>query len=88
MDVSVPEVDGLGALQFQVRAISNEILGKFSDVESGKEEFLTKKHELRKRLGRCCMKVDALGEQKSGILGQVGDRVARSGLDLNKSEVS
>ena len=45
----VPQVDVLEALQFQVRAISYEIQGMFFDVESGKEEFLTKTDELRRQ---------------------------------------
>ena len=34
------------------------------------------------------MKIDALREQKFGTLGQVGDRVSESGLELDKPEVS
>ena len=48
-DVPVPQVDLLEAVQFQVRAISFEIQGKFSDVGSGEEEYLTKTQELKKR---------------------------------------
>ena len=46
---------------------------------SRKEEFLTKKHELGMQFDECAKKIGALLEQKSGILGQVGDRVAESG---------
>ena len=38
VDVPVPQVDGLEALQSQVRANSNEIQQKFFDVDSDKRE--------------------------------------------------
>ena len=68
----------------RVRAISNEIQGKYS----GEGEFLTRKHELGMQLDECSKKIDALREQKTWILGQVGDRVADSGFERNKPEVS
>ena len=39
VDVPVPQVDMLEALQFQGRAISDEIQRKCTDVDSSKEEF-------------------------------------------------
>ena len=43
-----PQVDVLQAFQFEVRAISHAIQRKFTDVESGKGEFLIRTHELGK----------------------------------------
>uniref|UniRef100_A0A7S1AJB0 Uncharacterized protein n=1 Tax=Noctiluca scintillans TaxID=2966 RepID=A0A7S1AJB0_NOCSC len=87
-DETVREItNAIEALQVQVRAISNEIQGK----SSGKDEFLTKKNELRFHLDECSKKIDALQEQKSGILGQVGDRVAENKemkAQLNKMKKS
>ena len=40
-------------------------------MDSGKEKLLTKTHELKMQLGECSKKLDALWEQKSGILSQV-----------------
>ena len=76
VDVPVPQVDELEALQFQVRAISHEMHGKCSDGKSSSEEFLTKTHELEMQLGECSKKINVLRDQKSGIFGQVRDRVA------------
>ena len=53
--------------------------GKYFDMFTGKEEFLTKTHELRMQLDERSKKIHAWRDQKSGILGQVGDRVAESG---------
>ena len=47
MDVSVPQVHVLEALERQVPSISHQILEKCSDVDSGKEEFLTRTYELK-----------------------------------------
>ena len=71
MDVSVSQVDVLEALQFQARAISNEIQEKHPDVGSGNEES----HELKMQLGECSKKIKALREQQPNIFSQVGDRV-------------
>ena len=55
LNIPVPQVDvqeithAIEALQFQVRAMSNETQGK----HSGKEERLTKKHELNIHLNEC-----------------------------------
>ena len=84
MDVLVPQNDVLEALQFQLLAISQKDQRKRSDVESGKEENFTDAHELKKRFDECNTKIDALREPKIRILGQVGDRVAQSGLEINK----
>ena len=46
VDVPVPLCDVFEPLQFQVRAISHEILGKCSDEDSDNEELLTETHEL------------------------------------------
>ena len=59
--------------------MSNEIQGKYSS----KEKFLTKQDKVRMQLDERSKKIDELRGQKSGILGQVGDRVAESGLDRN-----
>ena len=90
VDFSVRQVDvheitnAIEAVQLQVRAISNEIQEK----HSGKEEFLTKKQELRMQLDECSKKIDALREQNPGILGQVGDRAVESDLERNMPEFS
>jgi chromosome segregation ATPase len=81
------KTNAIEALQAQIRAISSEIQGK----SSGKEEFLMKKNELRMHLDECSKKLDALQEQKTGILGQVGDRVAEGKemkAQLNKMKKS
>ena len=46
---------------------------------SGKEKCLTEIHELGMQPDGCCKEIHALQEQKSGIWGQVGGRVAESG---------
>ena len=53
----------------KVRAVTNEIQGKFS----GKDEFLRRKKELSMQLDDVSKKVDVLQAQNIGILGQVGD---------------
>ena len=60
VDVTVPPVDAIEAFQLQVCAISNKIQWKCSDMHSGKEEFLTKKYELKMHLNVCSKKIDAL----------------------------
>ena len=40
------------------------------------------------QLDECFKKCDALRQQKSGILGQVGDRVAESDLERTEPDVS
>uniref|UniRef100_A0A7S0ZNP3 Uncharacterized protein n=1 Tax=Noctiluca scintillans TaxID=2966 RepID=A0A7S0ZNP3_NOCSC len=59
-------------IQQEVRSISAEIQGK----STGKEEFMSKKNDLKANLDRCSNKITELQEQKSGILGQVTERVA------------
>ena len=71
VDVPVPQVDELEALQFQVSAISHEMHGKCSDGNSSSEEFLTKTHELDMQLGECSKTINVLRDQKSGIFGHV-----------------
>ena len=56
---------------------------RFRSKYASKEEFLTKQDKLRMQLDERSKKIDELRGQKSGILGQVGDRVAESGLDRN-----
>ena len=46
---------------------------RFRNIPRAGKSFLTQKHGL----GECSKKIDALREQKSGILGQVRDRVAK-----------
>ena len=58
------------ALQFQVRAIPNESQEKYHD----KEEFFTKTNEVMMRVDECTNKIDALREQKSGILVHVREQ--------------
>ena len=84
VDVLVPQNDVLEAPQFQLLAISQKDQRKRSDVESGKEENFTDAYELKKRFDECNTKIDALREPKIRILGQVGDRVAQSGREINK----
>ena len=84
MYILVPQDDVLEALQFQLLAISQKDQRKRTDVKSGKEEFFTDAHELKKRFDERNQKIDALWEPKIRILGHVGDRVAQSGLEINK----
>ena len=75
IDVPMPQVLQQGAteaeaLQFQVRAISNEIQEKYS----GKEDILTKTTEVKMQLDELFKRIAALRKQKSGILGQVWDQ--------------
>ena len=51
--------------------MSNEMQAKFS----GNDEFFTRKTKNKMHLDERAKKWDALQEQKSGILGQVGDGV-------------
>ena len=53
VDVLVPQNDVLEALQFQLLAISQKDQRKRCVVESGKEEFFTDAHELKKRFDEC-----------------------------------
>ena len=69
VDVSVLQVDVLEALKFHVRAVSYEMQKKFSDMEYGEEELWNQKHDLRKQLCICSMKINTLRGQRSGDLG-------------------
>ena len=56
------KVDAIETLQLQVRSISNESKEKCSDVDSDREVFLIKKHELGMQRDECSKKIDALRE--------------------------
>ena len=69
------------ALQFEVRAISQEIQEKYS----GKEEFLTKPTEANTQLDCVPRRLMHCGSrQKSGFLGQVRDHKLMA--EYNKKE--
>ena len=81
VDVSVPPVDAIEALQLPVCATSNEIQRKYFDMFSGQEEFLTKIHELRMQLDAHFKTLDVLRvrKTKTRVLDQVENLVAESG---------
>ena len=92
VEVPVPPVlegireitNAIVALQFQVRAISNEIQGKYSS----KEEFSTKTNEVTLRFDERNKKIDALRKQKSEFLGQVrGQKLVAEVADLERDKL-
>ena len=92
VEVPVPPVlegireitNAIVALQFQVRAISNEIQGRYSS----KEEFSTKTNEVTLRFDECNKKIDALRKQKSEFLGQVrGQKLVAEVADLERDKL-
>ena len=74
----------LKLFSFKFLTISDEIQRKRSDVDSARKSFSLMHTNLKNVLMNVTKRLTHCESRKSRILGQVGDGVAQSGLEINK----